>query len=151
MSSSWLRLLGRSFLFPRSSKGIPSKLGQLSSWCSCVRAMSKFPKSSESTIKMMTSADRQYFSHYSRKRGWPPKSHNFIFILPFLSWRWLNPIVGIVSSSNFPVEIVFTKELFPAYCSPTILISSSFVQNKDLIQSTNLDNILDFLFYLDNS
>jgi hypothetical protein len=54
-------------------------------------------------------------------------------------------MVGIVSSSNLPVEIVFTNVVFPAFYNPTKAISNSFEKNLDRIQSKSLSNH-DFYF-----
>lgn len=53
----------------------------------------------------------------------------------------------MVSSSNFPFEIVFTKVVLPAFYKPIIEISSSFLKNYSLIQEIKLLNIA-YMFLL---
>lgn len=72
---------------------------------------------------------------FSLKLTCPPRSHNLNCTLPFLMLRWLNPMVGMVSSSNYPVAMVLTSVVLPAFWRPTSDISSSLVNNLDLIQS----------------
>lgn len=46
-----------------------------------------------------------------------------------------------MSSSNFPVAIVLTSVVLPAFYNPTKAISNSFPKNSSLIQFINLENI----------
>jgi hypothetical protein len=39
----------------------------------------------------MAETARQYLSHILRNLGWPPRSHNFIVTLPFVTFLMLNP------------------------------------------------------------
>ena len=89
---SSLRAPYKSFLLPNTNKGIPARLLFWSSSCICVRASYMLPSlaksllwSKESTTNIITSESLQNFSHDSLKRACPPKSHNFIDILPAIT------------------------------------------------------------------
>ncbi len=47
-------------------------------------------------------------------------------------------MVGIVSSSKVPSVMALTSVVLPAFCSPTMAISSSLLKNLLLIQSSTL-------------
>ncbi len=68
--------------------------------------------------------------------------------VPFLISWWLKPMVGIVSSSKEPSVIDLTRVVLPAFCSPTMAISSYLLKNLDLIQARNLSTNAN-IFYFD--
>nr|GMC67970.1 hypothetical protein Iba_chr02fCG7490 [Ipomoea batatas] len=54
--------------------------------------------------------------------------------LPLVTFRILNPTVGIMSSLYPPVAITFTREVFPAFCSPIKDSSISCLKKRLLSQ-----------------
>ena len=83
----------KSFLFPSTNKGIASRLGQESNWFNYVLETSRFPVSWLSTTKIITSEERQYFSHCSLNRAYiiklvdlPIHPNPIVSATPFPSW-----------------------------------------------------------------
>jgi hypothetical protein len=102
-------------LLPRINKGMLSKEGHSSSSWSCLRASSITDRSTASTTYIITSDCRQYFSHDSLNRCYPPKSQTFNYTFPFFILLKLNPIVGMVSSSKPPWARVPVSVDLPAF------------------------------------
>ena len=68
----------------------------------------------------MTSDERQYFSHESRKRSYPPKSHTFIETLPFFNLLKLKPIVGLSNAGKSTVTSTMASGQYDEDSIPTI-------------------------------
>ena len=54
--------------------------------------------------------------------------------LPLVTFRMLNPTVGIMSSEKPPVAMMLTSVVFPEFCKPTSVSSISCLKNKLLSQ-----------------
>lgn len=129
---------GRSFLFPRTSKGIPAREGLESKSWSSWRAASIPSRSAASTTKTMACTPLQYLSHMLLNRACPPRSHILIVTPPLLTFRILKPTVGIMSSWNEPLDRALTRDVLPAFCNPIRDNSISFVKKRLRSQSKML-------------
>lgn len=135
MRSSTPNLSGRSDLFPRTRRGMPSRIGFRRSVWSSSRAIGRAAISAESTMKTIALAPRQYRSHIALNLGCPPKSQHLSVTWPFCTLFMLKPTVGIESVVNSPPERTLNRDVLPAFCKPIIVISISVAQNKLSSQS----------------